>query len=116
MLFFSPNSISFSPIILLTLLVNSLLIPFRVAFLIDFISLSNVLGVKAILNLSPLSSPINCPSIIIWFSEFISVLSIRSCLRLLERRLIFLSIKLLVSSSCNLSDNLSSIFLVICTQ
>ena len=49
--------------IFFTLLLSSSLTPFLAAFLIDLMSVSRVFEVSSIKNLSPLSSPISCPSI-----------------------------------------------------
>ena len=95
-----------------TRLINSSSTPLRAAFFIDLRSTSKFFELKSIINFSPFSSPTYCLSIKTLWSSLTSVFKIMSCFNPLAKILIFLSIKLLVSSSCNLSDRESSIFFV----
>ena len=56
-----------------TLFISSFSIPFLAAFFIDLISVSKVLDVSSIKNFKPFNSPINCPSIRILLSRYLSI-------------------------------------------
>ena len=96
----------------LTLLTSSSCTPLRAAFFIDFKSASRFLDIKSIKNFNPFISPTYCSSMITLFFSSIFVFKIISCFNPLAKILIFLSMKLLVNSSCKRSDKLSSIVFV----